>query len=405
MTVQQKLAELNTIVQESLAGVQVVKAFVREPYESERFEESSVGFMEQNIRVGRLMAVALPLLTLLTNVGLVAVTWRGGADVIGGRLSVGELVAFNSYLMIGMTPLLLLGNVLTMVSRAEASAERVLEVLETEPSVRSAPAAVSLGHRAGAVTFDRVTFQYNSRGGEVLSGITFTVPAGHHVALLGATGAGKSTLVNLIPRFYDVTGGSIAIDGIDVRDLRLEDLRARTGVVLQETTLFGGTIRENIAYGRPDAALEEVIAAAKAAQAHEFIMSMPGSYEATVEAGGANLSGGQRQRIAIARALVTDPDILILDDSTSAVDLETEALIQDELEKLKDGRTVFVVAQRISSVLAADQILILDAGRVAALGTHEELLETSPIYREIYDSQLGGSIPAHPATEEAGGNE
>jgi ATP-binding cassette subfamily B protein len=176
-------------------------------------------------------------------------------------------------------------------------------------------------------------------------------------------------------------------------------------VVLQETTLFGGTIRENIAYGRPDAALEEVIAAAKAIQAHEFIMSMPGSYEATVEAGGANLSGGQRQRIAIARALVTDPDILILDDSTSAVDLETEALIQDELEKLKDGRTVFVVAQRISSVLAADQILILDAGRVAALGTHEELLETSPIYREIYDSQLGGSIPAHPATEEAGGNE
>jgi ATP-binding cassette subfamily B protein len=223
--------------------------------------------------------------------------------------------------------------------------------------------------------------------------------------LLGATGAGKSTLVNLIPRFYDVTGGSIEIDGIDIRDLELEELRARTGVVLQETTLFSGTVRENIAYGRPDAALEEVITAAKAAQAHDFIMSMPGSYDATVEAGGANLSGGQRQRIAIARALVTDPDILILDDSTSAVDLETEALIQDELEKLKDGRTVFVVAQRISSVLAADQILILDAGRVAALGTHEELLESSPIYREIYDSQLGGSIPASQATEEAGGGE
>jgi ATP-binding cassette subfamily B multidrug efflux pump len=405
MTVQQKLADLNTIVQENLAGVQVVKAFVREPHENERFERSSVSFMEQNIKVGRLMAVALPVLTLLTNLGLVAVLWRGGADVIDGRLSVGQLVAFNSYLMIGMTPLLLLGNVLTMVSRAEASAERVLEVLATRPLVRSAASARPLARRAGRVTFDGVSFQYNSRGGRVLDQVTFDVQSGQHVALLGATGAGKSTLVNLIPRFYDVTGGTIRIDGVDVRELDLEQLRARIGMVLQETTLFSGTVRENIAYGRPDASLEEVITAATAAQAHEFIMAMPGGYDAVVEAGGANLSGGQKQRIAIARALLVNPDILILDDSTSAVDLETEARIQDELEGLMDGRTTFVIAQRISSVLAADQVLVLDGGRVAAHGTHAELLESSPIYREIYRSQLGGLTPAEMPTTEPGGAE
>jgi ATP-binding cassette subfamily B multidrug efflux pump len=403
MTVQQKLADLNTIVQENLAGVQVVKAFVREPHENRRFEQSSVSFMEQNIKVGRLMAVALPVLTLLTNLGLVAVLWRGGADVIGGRLSVGQLVAFNSYLMIGMTPLLLLGNVLTMVSRAEASAERVLEVLATRPLVRSAASAQPLAQRAGRVTFDGVSFQYNSRGGRVLEQVTFDVQPGQHVALLGATGAGKSTLVNLIPRFYDVTGGTIRIDGVDVRDLELEQLRARIGMVLQETILFSGTVRENIAYGRPDASLEEVIAAATAAQAHEFIMAMPGGYNAAVEAGGANLSGGQKQRIAIARALLVDPDILILDDSTSAVDLETEARIQDKLEGLMDGRTTFVIAQRISSVLAADQVLVLDGGRVAAQGTHTQLLQISPIYREIYRSQLGGHTPSELPTAEPGG--
>ena len=402
-TVQQKLADLNTIVQENLAGVQVVKAFVREPYENERFEESSVRFMEENIKVGRLMAVALPVLTLLTNIGIVAVLWLGGIDVIGGRLSLGQLIAFNSYLMIGMTPLLLLGNILTMVSRAEASAERVLEVLATEPLIRTAPDARPLPPAAGRVTFDQVSFQYNSRGGRVLDGVTFEVPSGGHVALLGATGAGKSSLVNLIPRFYDVTGGSIRIDGIDVRELDLGQLRSRIGTVLQETTLFSGTIRENIAYGRPEATSEEVIAAAKAAQVHDFIMAMPGGYQATVEAGGANLSGGQRQRIAIARALLVEPDILILDDSTSAVDLETEGRIQDALETLMDGRTTFVVAQRISSVLAADQILVLDDGRVAARGNHAELLATSPIYREIYQSQLGGIAEPDLIGEPGGG--
>jgi ATP-binding cassette subfamily B protein len=347
--------------------------------------------MEQNIKVGRLMAVALPVLTLLTNMGLVGVLWWGGADVIGGRLSVGQLVAFNSYLMIGMTPLLLLGNVLTMVSRAEASAERVLEVLATEPVVR--PAAAPQPHPTGGLAFKDVSFRYNERGGYVLDDINLGIEPGQHVALLGATGSGKSTLVNLVPRFYDVTNGSISIGGVDLRDLELERLRSRIGTVLQETTLFSGTVSENIAYGRPDAPLEEVIAAATAAQAHDFITAMPGGYDATVEAGGANLSGGQRQRIAIARALLIDPDILILDDSTSAVDLETEARIGDALDELMDGRTSLVVAQRISSALAADQIIVLDRGRVISAGTHDELLEGCRIYREIYHSQLGDDTP------------
>jgi ATP-binding cassette subfamily B multidrug efflux pump len=363
---------------------------VREKFEIDRFEDYNVAYMAQNIQVGRLMAVALPMLTLLTNLGIVAIIWWGGMDVIGGRLTVGELIAFNNYLMIGMTPLLMLGNMLTMVSRAEASAARVLEVLDTEPQIQSAPSPRRTPEMYGRVLFDHVSFHYDGHSGEeVLNGVSFTVEPGQRVALLGATGSGKSTLVNLIPRFYEVTGGCIRIDDVDVRDWALDTLRARIGVVLQRTTLFSGTVRENIAYGRPDATLDEVIAAAQAAQAHEFIMAMPAGYDSIVEARGANLSGGQRQRIAIARALLTAPAILIMDDSTSAVDLETEVKLQQALEALTIGRTTFIVAQRISSVLSADQIVVLDAGRIAAQGTHRQLLETSPIYQEIYHSQLG----------------
>lgn len=388
--VQQKLAALNTVVQENLAGAQVIKAFVREKYEIDRFAGGNADYMEQNIRVGRLMAIALPVLTILTNLGIVAVTWRGGGDVIGGRLSIGELIAFNSYLMIGMTPLLLLGNILTMVSRAEASAERVLEVLETEPHIRSVTPAHPGRAMAGRVVFENVAFHYDGDGGEaVLDGVRLAVETGQRVAVLGATGSGKSTLVCLIPRFYDVTGGRLLIDGVDVRDWALDSLRGRIGMVLQQTTLFSGTVRENIAYGRPDATLEEVVAAAKTAQVHEFIMTMPAEYESTVEARGANLSGGQKQRMAIARALLISPAILILDDSMSAVDMETEVKIQDALERLMAGRTTFIVAQRISSVLSADQIIVLDNGHIAAQGTHHQLLSTSLIYQEIYHSQLG----------------
>jgi ATP-binding cassette subfamily B protein len=390
MLVQQRLAALNIIVQENLAGVSVVKAFVREHHENARFQESSADYMDENIRVGRLMAITMPVLALLTNLGTVAVIWLGGIDVIHGRLTVGELVAFNNYLLIGMAPLLLLGNMLTMVSRAEASSERVMDVLDTQPLVRSKASAYEPQDVAARVDFESASFHYDGNGGgEVLEDVNFSVESGQRIALLGATGSGKTTLVNLIPRFYDVTGGKISVGDVDVRDWEVESLRSRIGVVLQQTTLFSGTVKENIAYGKSDATLDDVVAAAKAAQAHSFIVAMPGGYDAPVEARGANLSGGQRQRIAIARALLISPAVLILDDSTSSVDMETEIKIQDALEQLMVGRTTFIVAQRINSVLTADQILVLDKGRIAAQGTHSELIRSSPIYQEIYRSQLG----------------
>jgi ATP-binding cassette subfamily B protein len=405
VVVQEKLSALNTAVQENLAGVQVVKAFVRERYEITRFRRHNDDYMQQNVRVGRLMAVALPALTLLTNLGIVAVVWFGGRDVLGGRLTLGQLVALSNYLMIGMAPLMLLGNVLTMISRAEASAGRLWEVLDTQPALQVAATPHTAPALQGHVTFEGVGFHYagsgqddraaaqaapTHRGGRrILDGITVHVEPGQRIALLGATGSGKSTLVHLVPRFYDVDQGAIRIDGVDVRDWDPDSLRKGMGVVLQQTTLFSGTIRENIAYGRPDATLEEVMAAAKAAQAHDFIQALPQGYDAPVEERGANLSGGQKQRIAIARALLMSPGILILDDSTSAVDVETEARIQAALDQRMLGRTTFVIAQRVSSVLTADQILVLDHGQIAAQGTHRELLERSPIYQEIYRSQMG----------------
>ena len=400
MVVQEKLSALNTSVQENLAGVQVVKAFVREHFEIGRFEGYNSDYMQENTKVGRLLAVALPVLTLLTNLGIVSVVWFGGIAVLDEVLTLGELVAFNNYLMIGMAPLILLGNILTMVSRAEASAERIMELLDTVPAIR----VDETPHRAdtvrGSVEFQNVTFHYDSdhhehstdahRGGRsVLRDVSFTIEPGQRVALLGATGAGKSTLVHLVPRFYDADSGSIFVDGVDVRRWDPDSLRKHIGVVLQQTILFSGTIRENIAYGRKKASMEEVIAAARAAEAHDFIMSMPEGYDSRVEERGTNLSGGQKQRIAIARALLVSPGILILDDSTSAVDMETEARIQGALDDLSRKCTTLMIAQRISSVLTADKILILDQGRITAAGTHAELLKTSPIYQEIYHSQLG----------------
>jgi ATP-binding cassette subfamily B protein len=415
--VQQKLSTLNITVQENLAGVRVVKAFVRERFEIGRFGKQNESYMEENIKVGRLMALALPLLTLLTNLGIVAVIWFGGLSVIGDRLSVGELVAFNNYLMIGMAPLMLLGNILTMVSRAEASAERVWDVMDTKPAVKAPGLPHETKTLQGRVAFSGVSFSYDSisyaddssgngdfqsgtaKNGqnrrEVLHEVSFAVEPGQRVALLGATGSGKSTLVNLIPRFYDVTGGQIQIDGVDVRDWETQALRSFIGMVLQQTTLFSGMIRQNIAFGRPEATMEEIVNAAKAAQAHDFISALPDGYDSWVEERGANLSGGQKQRIAIARALLIDPSILILDDSTSAVDLDTEAKIQEALDSLMAGRTSFVIAQRINSVLNADKIIVLEHGRISAQGTHKQLLKSSPIYQEIFTSQLGdGPIQA-----------
>ncbi|MBX3000104.1 MAG: ABC transporter ATP-binding protein [Caldilineaceae bacterium] len=401
--VQEKLASLNTLVQENLAGVQVVKAFVREPFAIDRFADANDEYMRQNMRVGRILALVMPILTLLTNAGTVAVIWLGGLDVINNRLTSGELIAFVNYLMIGMAPLLLLSNMLMMVSRASASAVRIEEVLRTQSAIRTAATPHRADHIGGRVRFDRVSFRYGANGSnghrngddpeahEVLRHVSFEAEPGQRIALLGATGSGKSTLIHLIPRFYDTTDGRVEIDGVDVRRWSPRSLRKQIGVVLQETVLFSGTVRENIVYGRPDASLEEVIAAAQTAQAHDFIMAMPEGYESTVEARGANLSGGQKQRIAIARALLTRPGILILDDSTSAVDVETEAKIQEVLDQLMAETTTFIVAQRISSVLNADQILVLDQGQIVAQGRHGELLASSPIYQEIYQSQLSKS--------------
>lgn len=433
--VQQKLAALNTVVQENLAGVRVVKAYAREAHEIARFRAGNEDLRDENIDVGRLMSTVIPILFLLTNLGSVAVIWWGGWDTVGGRLTVGELIAFNNYLLIGMAPLLLLGNILMMVSRAEASAERVLEVLDTEPSIQPAatphrvtatPARAGAGRPiAGHVVFDNVTFRYDGhtpaagvahngsngvgngavserrRQEDVLQGVSFTVEPGQRVAVIGATGAGKSTLIHMIPRLYDVDGGAITIDGVDVRTWAPDVLRANVGLVLQQATLFRGTVRDNIAYGRPHASMEEVTAAARAAQAHDFITAMPQGYESMVEARGANLSGGQKQRLAIARAILTDPGILVLDDCTSAVDMETEFRIQEALDAEAADRTTFIVAQRISSVVNADKILVLDEGRVAAAGTHNELLERSPIYREIFASQIGKDMEDNQEREQA----
>jgi ATP-binding cassette subfamily B multidrug efflux pump len=293
-------------------------------------------------------------------------------------------------MMMAFFPMLMLGMIMTMISQAGASAERVFEILDAQSEVVEKPHAIVLPPIEGRVAFENVSFRYFGGGELVLKDVRFTAEPGQTVALLGATGSGKSTIINLIPRFYDVTEGQVTVDGYDVREVTLDSLRQQVGIVLQETTLFSGTIRENIAFGRPEASLEEIIAAAKAAEAHDFIMSFPEGYESQVGERGVTLSGGEKQRVAIARALLLDPRILILDDATSSVDYETEYRIQRALERLMVGRTSFVIAQRIATVLNADQILVLERGEIVARGTHEELLDESPIYAEIYYSQLEG---------------
>jgi ATP-binding cassette subfamily B protein len=378
-------------MQENLAGVRVVKAFVRDQHEIKRFRATNEGLMEQTVRAARTVAVAMPFMMLAVNLGVVGAIWFGGLQVTYGTMQMGQIIAFVNYLMRTLMSLMMVSMLVMMTARAQASAERIQEVLDSVPRIESRPDAVAAFVPRGRVAFENVAFSYDGNGGApVLRDINFVAEPGQTVAILGATGSGKSSLIHLIPRFYDVTGGRVTIDGVDVRDIEKGVLRRNVGIALQETVLFTGTIRDNIRYGRPDATDEEVIAAARVAQAHEFISEFPDGYDTVLGQRGVNLSGGQKQRIAIARALLIQPAVLILDDSTSSVDVETEARIQDALEDVMKGRTSFVIAQRISTVLNADKILVLDDGQIAAEGTHRELLASSPIYREIYESQLGG---------------
>jgi ATP-binding cassette subfamily B multidrug efflux pump len=394
--VQRRLDKLNTVMQENLAGVRVVKAFVRAVHEIRRFGAANDSLMAQTVHAARTVAVTGPATMLALNLGVVGAVWFGGLQVTYGEMKTGELIAFINYLMRTLMSLTFVSMLVMRAARAEASAERIQEVLDSEPDVQDKSDALETFAPQGRVAFENVTFSYDSdKHDPVLKGISFVAEPGQTVAVLGATGSGKSSLIHLIPRFYDVTDGKITIDGADVRDVSEAALRHNIGVALQESVLFTGTIRDNIRYGRPDATDEEVIAAAKAAQAHDFITQFPNGYDSEVGQRGVNLSGGQKQRIAIARALLVQPTVLILDDSTSSVDVETEVKIQDALEDLMRDRTSFVIAQRISTVLKADKILVLDDGRIAAEGRHGELLASSPIYREIYDSQLGDGATAN----------
>jgi len=399
--VQERLDKLNTVMQENLAGVRVVKAFVRGAYEIARFGRVNDELMEITVRAARVVALASPAISTALYLGVVTAVYFGGVQVVSGALRIGQVVAFVYYLTRVSWALMFVSGLSVRVARAQASAERIYEVLESTPCVQNRSGARGSFSLEGRVAFEDVTFRYAGDGNEpVLKNISFEAEPGQTVAVLGATGSGKTTLVNLIPRFYDVTGGAVRVDGVDVRDLDQAVLRQHIGVALQEPVLFSGTIRENIRYGRPDAAEHEVVAAAKAAQADEFILALPDGYDSILGQRGVNVSGGQKQRLAIARALLVKPKILILDDSTSSVDVETEAKIQEALEKLinrRDGlagrlNTTFVIAQRISTVLNADKILVLDEGRIAAEGTHKELMASSAIYREIYDSQLGNGV-------------
>ena len=397
--VQAKLSALNTILQENLAGIKVVKAFAREAMEQERFSRAADDLMQQQITLARIFSFLFPFIFLIANLGQVVVIYFGGNQVIGNTLTIGEWQKFGLYLILVFFPLGQLGFIISQMSQASASATRIFEILDAKNDVTDKPNAQPLPPIQGQVLFQDVTFRYFSSSDPVLSNVTLEAKPGETIALLGATGSGKTTIINLIPRFYDVSAGKVLIDGHDIRDVQLDSLRRQIGIVLQETNLFTGTIRDNIAFGRPEATDEEIIAAAKAAAAHEFISSFPEGYNTSVGERGATLSGGQKQRVAIARALLLDPRILILDDSTSSVDVATEVHIQRALDRLMKGRTSFVIAQRISTVLNADQILVLDKGQIVARGKHADLLETNSLYAEIYRSQLVED--AAPAAEEA----
>jgi ATP-binding cassette subfamily B protein len=385
--IQDQTAVLTTRLEQNLRGARTVKAFAQEEAEIARFDRENESWFNLSAQNARLQAVNIPLLDLIANLGTVLIIGYGGWLVIGNQLSLGELVAFSTYLAQLFLPVRRMGTVIPAIAMAAAAGERIFEILDTVSEVQETPDARPLPPVQGHLRFESVSFAYFRRH-QVLTNLTFEALPGQVIALLGATGSGKSSIINLIPRFYDPTAGRITLDGYDLRHVTLNSLRDQIGIVLQETTLFATTLRENIAFGRPNAGETDIIEAAKAAQAHDFINQTPQGYETYVGERGVTLSGGQKQRIAIARALLKDPRLLILDDATASVDTETEQLIQLALERLMVGRTSFVIAQRLSTVRRADLILVLERGRVAAWGTHQELLRTSGLYADIYQRQL-----------------
>ncbi|MBR5793721.1 MAG: ABC transporter ATP-binding protein [Anaerotignum sp.] len=393
--VQEKLDKVNTVMRECLAGIRVVKAFVRNDYEMEKFSDVNTDYKNTTVSAFKIMMLMMPIMMILVNGTIIAILWFGGLQAYAGIIAVEEIMACITYLMQMMMATMMMAMNFMFISRAKISADRVMEILDAEIDILD-PIEPKLPEEVkGHVEYKNVAFRYKMGSGDaVLEDISFIAEPGQTIGILGETGSGKSSLVNLLPRLYDVSEGQILVDGIDVRDYKIKELRQRVAVVLQETILFSGTIRDNILWGKPDATEEEIIAAAKAAQAHDFIMKLPKQYDTELGQRGVNVSGGQKQRISIARALIQNPAIIIFDDSTSAVDSLTEKNIRQSMKESHNACTKFIIAQRISSIRHADKILVLSGGKIAAQGDHKYLMETSVDYQEIFASQMKKGVMA-----------
>ena len=385
--IQERTADITAFLQESISAVRIVKSFVREAYEIERFREQNYLNFKAQMKNVQLMSLLTPTVEFISAIGVTFIIWFGGYEVVNGVLTAGSLIAFLTYAVNLANPVKRLSRVYGTVQKAMAAADRVFEVLDLDEKIKDKEDAIELPQIDGRVSFEKVSFAYK-KDHPALREVTLEANPGEMVAIVGPSGAGKSTIANLIPRFYDVTAGTIRIDGVDIRDVRLDSLREQIGIVPQETMLFSGTVAFNIRYGRLDATEEEIVAAAKAANAHEFIMGLPEGYDTKIGERGSSLSGGQRQRISIARAILKNPRVLILDEATSALDTESEKVVQAALDKLMLGRTSFVIAHRLSTILQADSIIVLEDGKVKERGTHEELLAQGGLYKNLYDIQF-----------------